>query len=180
MYSKTKTHKNRVHNVSFMANVSIVGIFLSTLLIIPISASAGPNNYFNLGLEGGLTIPTSNSSFGGHISVRSSLVKVHWGGRENMTPKKWRGGYVRAELNPQGHRAVLGYGHSAFFTLTGLEYGLLIARGQDESLGYGGEVSLYTTTGFAALYIRESVIMYEAPQWQTDIGVRVQFPIKIE
>ena len=93
-----------------------------------------------------------------------------------MTPKKWRGGYVRAEFNPQGHRAVLEYGHSAFFMFSGLEYGGFVARRQDEGLGYGGEISLYTTMGIAALYI----IMYESPQWQTDIGIRLQFPNKLK
>ena len=156
----------------------MVGIFLSIFLIIPTSAIA--STYLNLGLEGGLTVPNLNSSFGGHVSVRSSLVKVHWVGPEKSTPKEWKGGYVRAEFNPQGHRAVLGYGHSAFFMLTGLEYGLFLTRGQKEELNYGGELSLYTTLGVAALYIRESVIMYESPQWQTDIGIRLQFPNKLK
>ena len=178
MYRRTKTLKKLSHNVWVKASISFVGSLLSVLLIIPTSAIA--STYLNFGLEGGLTVPNSNSSFGGHISVRSSLVKVHWVGPESSTPKEWKGGYVRAEFNPQGHRAVLGYGHSAFFMLAGLEYGLFVTRGQNEDLDYGGELSLYTTLGIAALYIRESVIMHESPQWQTDIGIRLQFPNKLK
>lgn len=178
MYDRTKMFKTPSHNIWVKAHILLVGIFLSISLIIPTSAIA--RTYLNLGLEGGLTVPNVNSSFGGHISVRSSLVKVRWTGPENSTPEEWRGGYVRAEFNPQGHRAVLGYGHSAFFMLTGLEYGLFLTRGQNEDFDYGGELSLYTTLGVAALYIRESVIMYETPQWQTDIGIRLQFPNKLK
>lgn len=178
MYDRTKMFKKPSRDISVKAHISLVGFFLSIFLIIPTSAIA--STYLNLGLEGGLTVPNLNSSFGGHVSVRSSLVKVHWVGPEKSTPKEWKGGYVRAEFNPQGHRAVLGYGHSAFFMLTGLEYGLFLTRGQKEELNYGGELSLYTTLGVAALYIRESVIMYESPQWQTDIGIRLQFPNKLK
>ena len=182
VYNKTKINKgNRVINRLGKSGGSLFGIFLAFLLSIPTPASADTDRFLNLGLEGGLSIPNSDSSFGGHISVRSSLVKVYWrGGRDKITPKKWMGGYARAELNPQGYRAVLGYGHSAFFTQTGLEYGLFVASGQEAGFGYGAEMSLYTTTGLAALYIRESVVMHETPQWQTDVGVRVQFPLRID
>jgi hypothetical protein len=148
---------------------------------LPNLASADTDRFLNLGAEGGLSTPTGSSDFGGHISIRGSLVNVNWrGGRDKLVPKKWLGGYARAEWNPQGHRAVLGFGHSALFTQTGLEYGLLLATGQNDGLGYGGEISLYTTTGLAALYIRESVVVDEDLYWQTDVGVRVQFPIKID
>ena len=178
MYNRIKICNRLSLNVSVKARISLVGSLLSVFLITPTSAIA--STYLNFGLEGGLTVPNSNSSFGGHVSVRSSLVKVRWVGPEKSTPEEWRGGYLRAEFNPQGHRAVLGYGHSAFFMLTGLEYGVFVTRGQNEDLDYGGELSLYTTLGFAALYIRESVIMYESPQWQTDIGVRIQLPKKLK
>ena len=106
---------------------------------------------------------------------------VRWrGGRDKLNPKSWLGGYARAELNSQGYRAVLGYGHSAFFTQTGVEYGLILANGQDDGFGYGGELSLYRTNGLSALYIRESVVMNEGLQWQTDVGMRFQFPIRID
>ena len=74
----------------------------------------------------------------------------------------------------------MGYGHSALFTETGLEYGLILGTGQANNFAYGGEVSLYVTRGLAALYIRESAVMDDELQWQTDVGLRVQFPIRVD
>ena len=154
--------------------------FFITLVILSSSAIADTDRFFNIGLEGGLSVPAGESDYGGHISIRSSLVKIRWrGGRDKLTPQNWQGGYARAEWNPQGSRAVLGYGHS-LFGRTGLEYGLLLASGQNSRFGYGGEASLYVTTGLAALYIRESVVMDGDLQWQTNAGIRVQFPINID
>ena len=171
--------KSKVNHEFSKIKAYIMGFFIA-LIIIPSSASADTDRFFNLGLEGGLCTPAGESDYGGHISIRSSLVKIHWlRGRDKLVPKNWQGGYVRAEWNPQGSRAVLGYGHS-LFGRTGLEYGLLLAAGQNSSFGYGGEASLYATTGLAALYIRESVVMDGDLQWQTNIGVRVQFPISID
>ena len=178
MKNRTKKHPTN-HKIN--ARSSMIVILWGALLSLPSKASADTDRFLNLGAEGGLSTPAGESSFGGHISIRSSMVKVLWrGGRDKLVPKKWQGGYLRAEWNPQGYRAVLGYGHSALFTQTGLEYGLILATGQEDGFGYGGEVSLYTTTGLAALYIRESVVMDDDLQWQTDIGVRVQFPISID
>ena len=181
MNHKTKTYiQNKSNHEYSKIGSSIIGVLFAVLLVLPSSVKADTDRFFNLGLEGGLAVPEGASDFGGHISIRTSLVKIRWlGGRDKLTPKSWQGGYARAEWNPQGSRAVLGYGHS-LFKQTGLEYGLLLADGQNSNFGYGGEVSLYTTTGLAAIYIRENVVMDGDWQWQTNIGIRVQFPINVD
>ena len=176
-----KYRKNKTASSISKVQLSTVGILCTVVLGFPASAIADTDRFLNIGLEGGISTPIENSEYGGHISIRSSLVNVLWrGGRDKLVPKNWQGGYVRAEWRPQSYRAILGYGHSALFTETGLEYGLILGTGQANNFAYGGEVSLYVTRGLAALYIRESAVMDDELQWQTDVGLRVQFPIRVD
>ena len=112
---------------------------------------------------------------GGHLALRASLVSVI--GRNRLPwPEAWFGGYARFQHGLRGSRVAIGAGHSLRLPFIGLEGGLVVARDEGEDFGVGGELTMVVTAGFIALYVRESLIDRDSNRWQTDVGLRLNFP----
>ena len=138
--------------------------------------------FLNVGVEGGGSLVFDDRvDFGGHVAGRFSFVLIDWLSEvKYFGPTEWIGGYGRFEHNTNGFRGVLGLGHSTDVRFIGVEYGVVLAPGKTQTVAYGAEAATFLTFGLGALYIRESVLVDEQAVWQTDIGLRLQFPIPLK